>query len=400
MRELWLVAKHEFLKMVRRRAFWLGTLGVPVLIIVAMGLGIYASIRGGDQRPIGYVDQAGVLAPGVMPPVEEGEDFIPPESFPSEEAARAALEADDIQAFYVLPEDYLQTHRVTLYYWENAPNDIARSDFAAFLEANLATGLPEDVRQRILEGSDLTIRSLGDEREVNSQNFLNLLLPFAVGAGFVFAVMASAGYLLQAVTDEKENRMVEILFTSLTPAQLMGGKALGLIGVALSQLLVWGVTAVSGLLFAAQFVELVAAIEVPWLFLFVIALYFLPAYVLVAGVMLIIGSVVTETRQGQQIAGIINLMFTLPFFFVALVFANPDHPFIVALTLFPTTSFLTVALRWSVTTIPAWQLIVSWVLLTATAAASIWMAARIFRIAMLRYGQRLDLRGVRRLLRS
>jgi ABC-2 type transport system permease protein len=64
------------------------------------------------------------------------------------------------------------------------------------------------------------------------------------------------------------------------------------------------------------------------------------------------------------------------------------------MTLFPTTSFLTILLRWSMASVPLWQMIVSWVILTGSAAFSIWMAGRVFRMGMLRYGQRLRLNNV------
>ena len=61
MRNFWLMAKHEYRKMVGKRSFLLGTLGIPLLIIVVTGLGIFITLRGEDRRPLGYVDQAGVL---------------------------------------------------------------------------------------------------------------------------------------------------------------------------------------------------------------------------------------------------------------------------------------------------------------------------------------------------
>jgi ABC-2 type transport system permease protein len=212
--------------------------------------------------------------------------------------------------------------------------------------------------------------------------------------------MSSAGYLLQAVTDEKENRTVEIMFTSLSPEQLIGGKAAGLIAVALSQILVWVVAVVVGLVVGAQFLEPLQTVRVPWTFLLVMILYFLPAYVLMAGLMTAIGSMVTEMQQGQQIAGVLNMLFILPFFFVSVVFFNPDSPILIALTLFPTTAFITVAFRWGMTVMPAWQLIASWVLLVGTAGLSVWASARLFRVGMLRYGQRIDLRAALQIIRA
>jgi len=72
----------------------------------------------------------------------------------------------------------------------------------------------------------------------------------------------------------------------------------------------------------------------------------------------------------------------------------------VALTIFPTTAFLMIVMRWGATVVPVWQLAASWVLLVATAGLSVWAAARIFRIGMLRYGQPLDLRAAWRAVRG
>ena len=71
----------------------------------------------------------------------------------------------------------------------------------------------------------------------------------------------------------------------------------------------------------------------------------------------------------------------------------------VAMTLFPTTAFLTVAMRWGVTTIPAWQLALGWTLLVVTAAFMVVVAARVFRVGMLQYGQPLSLHAVANIAR-
>jgi len=400
MRKFWLVAKHEYLKTIRRRAFWLGTLGVPLLIIVVMAASIAVAVGGGDERPLGYVDHVGILTAGVYPDVGEGDEFTEMRAFPDEAAATAALESGEIQAFCVVPADYFQSPEIALYYWDDSPGEAVRDDFDDLMRANLSVGLPGDVQRRVLEGIDLTVRSADGRREAGSESFINLFMPLIAGMFFMFSVMTSAGYLLQAVTAEKESRTVEIVFTSLTPEQFIGGKAAGLIAVALSQVLVWVLAVVVGLVVGAQFLEPLQAVEVPWVFLVVVALYFFPAFCLMAGLMTAIGGMVTEMQQGQQIAGVLNMLFILPFFFIAVAFSNPDSPLLVALTLFPTTAFITVTLRWGMTVIPAWQLILSWVLLVATAGLSVWASARIFRVGMLRYGQRLSLRAVVEILRA
>ena len=400
MQKFWLVAKREYRKMVRRRAFWVGTLGIPLLIVVIMAVSIAVAVGGRDDRPLGYVDYADILNPEVSLEAGEGNKVTEMQTFSDEAAATAALEAGEIQAFYVVPADYLQSPEVTLYYWDDSPGEAVQGDFKEFMQANLSADLPDDVRRLVLEGVSLTVRSADGRREASGEDLVNLFMPFVAGVFFVFSVMSSAGYLLQAVTDEKENRTVEIMFTSLSPEQLIGGKAAGLIAVALSQILVWVVAVVVGLVVGAQFLEPLQTVRVPWTFLLVMILYFLPAYVLMAGLMTAIGSMVTEMRQGQQIAGVLNMLFILPFFFVSVVFFNPDSPILIALTLFPTTAFITVAFRWGMTVMPAWQLIASWVLLVGTAGLSVWASARLFRVGMLRYGQRIDLRAALQIIRA
>jgi ABC-2 type transport system permease protein len=174
----------------------------------------------------------------------------------------------------------------------------------------------------------------------------------------------------------------------------MIGKALGLMGVSLTQLLVWVVTGGIAVWITTSGLELTSLGQVPWSTIGIIMFFFFPSYALVGGIMAAIGSVVTEHRQGQQIAAILNMIFMIPFFLIALIMAQPDSPLMVVFSLFPPTAFLTVVLRWGVSQVPWWQLIASWILLVAAAGFSLWCAARILRAGMLRYGQRLDLRGI------
>ncbi|HHE73137.1 MAG TPA: ABC transporter permease [Chloroflexi bacterium] len=122
--------------------------------------------------------------------------------------------------------------------------------------------------------------------------------------------------------------------------------------------------------------------------------FFLPSYLLVAGFMTAIASVSAELRQAQQIAGFVTMLFTLPVFFIMVFVTHPDHPLLTAMTFFPTTSMITVLLRWAVSDMPGWQVVAAWLILFLSAVGSLWFAGRAFRIGMLRYGQRIRLRSV------
>lgn len=395
MRNIWLVAKHEYLKIVRKKSFLLGTLGVPVLIVVVMTVSIIVAVGQRGTKPVGYVDKAGVLSEAIaVPPRRRGKTPVPLLPFDDEATARAALDVGDIQAYYVLPEDYVQSGRLQLFYLKKRPSEVVGDDFADFLRANLLAGQPDEVQRRLLAGTAVTFRAVDGSREFDSGDLWSFVAPFVVASFFVFAVMNSGSYMLQAVTDEKVNRTIEILATSVRPEALIGGKALGLMSVGLTQLSLWAFTGVIAVWVASPFVPSLQALHIPGAYLGVVALFFVPTYALIAGMMTAVGGIVTDLRQGQQITGLFNMLFTVPFFFAMLIMAKPNNPIIILLTLFPTTAFVTIALRWSMTTVPLWQLAISLTLLVASAIVSVWMAARIFRIGMLRYGQQLSVKSI------
>ncbi|HOT90295.1 MAG TPA: ABC transporter permease [Anaerolineae bacterium] len=402
MRKFWLIAKHEYLKIVRQKSFLVGTLGMPVLIILVMAVSILVALGQRGNLPLGYVDHTGLLSESVvLPAPKRGEE--PPvaiRAFADEAAAQAALEAGIIRAYYVVPADYVQSGRVQLFFLNKRPGERVQEDFADFLRVNLLATYPPAVQQRLLEGSSVTFRSIDGGRELESDSVIGFIVPFVAAFFFIFAVLNSGSYMLQAVTDEKENRTVEVLATSIRPEELIGGKALGLMSVGLTQLGIWVLTSVIALFAASFFVPEVRMLRVPWSFLGVVALFFVPAYALIAGLMTAIGGMVTDLRQGQQITGILNLFFSLPFFFMALMMAKPNSPLIIALTLFPTTAFVTITMRWAMTTVPLWQLGLSLVFLVTSAVVSVWLAARIFRLGMLQYGQPLKVKTIVAALRN
>lgn len=400
MRNFWLIARHEYRKRVSKRSFLIATLGIPMLIVLVMGVTIFLTVSNQNDSPLGYVDQAGILNPGISYEAPDETTAVALISFPDTAAAQQALEQDDVQAYVVLPPDYLETRRMELVYWNDPPQGEVRTTFERFLRANLTAAQSPAVQARLIEEPNITVRNLEGSRQIGSGNIVNIILPFVAAFLFFFTVMTSAGYLLQVVADEKENRTIEILITSLSPEQLIAGKAVGLMAVTLTQLGIWLAAIIAGLLIGAQFLEPLRQIQVPWMMLLLAGLYFLPTFALIAAMMTAIGGASTEMRQGQQIAGIMNLLFIMPMLLSSLVFVDPDSPILVAFTLFPTTSFITVMLRWATSVIPTWQLIVSWILLVGSAVIGMWASAKIFRAGMLRYGQKLDLRAALSAVRS
>jgi ABC-2 type transport system permease protein len=393
MRNYWLIARHEYRRTVFRRGFLLATILVPVGMAVIMLAAILVETRGQDDSAVGYVDTLGIFDPELQNNLPNPDNRVEVLEFGDEESALVALESGEIQAFFVFPENYLETLETDLHFMEEPPSSDVWGEFDDFVRVNILSTLPEDVRERLLEGANITVIDVNGNREFSESAIINIILPFAATFFFMFATMMAAGYLMGVVASEKENRTMEIVISSVTPGQLIGGKAVGLLAGALTQLTIYIVAIVIALWVASPYVEMLQLVKVPWSYLGLMVLFFLPAYALIASIMIAIGGAVTESQQGQQVAGILNLLFMLPLFLMPLLFTNPGHPIIVFLTLFPTSSFLTVSLRWGLGTIPFWQLGLSWLLLVMTMFVMLWIAVRIFRAGMLRYGQPLTVRG-------
>ncbi|MFN2189804.1 MAG: ABC transporter permease [Candidatus Promineifilaceae bacterium] len=393
MRNYWLVAKHEYKRMVFRRGYLLATILVPIGMAVVILIAFLVETMGQDNSAIGYVDNPDRLDSALREQLPDPDDRVEIIEYADEEAALQALEAGDIQAFFVFPANYPQSLATDLHYRKDPPNNDIWREFDDFVRLNLVSNLSPEEQTRLLEGADITVIDVNGGREFSESAIINIILPFAGSFFFLFATMMAAGYLMGVVASEKENRTMEIVISSVTPGQLIGGKALGLLAGALTQLAIYVTAIVIGLYVARPYVEVLQYVQVPWTYLALMVAFFLPAYALIASIMIAIGGAVTESQQGQQVAGILNLVFMIPLFLMPLFFSNPNHPAIIALTLIPTTSFLTVSMRWGLGTVPFWQLAASWVLLVMAMVLMLWIAVRIFRAGMLRYGQNLTIRG-------
>jgi ABC-2 type transport system permease protein len=399
MLSFWLVAKHEYRRTVFRRAFVLVTLAIPLAMVAFIALAILVAIMGENNLPVGYVDNANILDV-TRQPFSAMPTGIKVQAFPDEEAALAALEGEEIQAFFVLPSDYPNTLQTDLYYLEEPPSNDVWRDFSTFVRANLVATYPDEVRIRLFEGPNITVHDIVSNREFSESSIINVILPFVATFFFFVAIMSASGYMLQVVADEKESRMIEVMITSVTPGQLIGGKTAGLLAAALSQLSIYVIVVVVGLTVAAPHVKVLQYITVPWTYLGVMALFFFPSYALISAVMVAIGGAVTKVREGQSVAAILNLLFLAPVFLLTVILENSAAPVLVFFTLFPTTAFMTISLRWGLSTVPLWQIGVSWVLLVATTIFMVWAAARVFRTGMLRYGQPLNLKAAVAVIRG
>jgi ABC-2 type transport system permease protein len=400
MSKLWLVTLHEYRKHVLNRGFILAMLSVPFLMAFIIGMGAVTDLMKQDGRPVGYVDHAGWLSDAVAPAPPSRSSlrtlFDKPVSlvaYDAEDAAHIALESGEIQAYYVFAADYEQSRQVELVY-TTPPSENASKQFTEFLQMNLLAGQPPQVVHRAVQGGTLVVRTPDGDRELVEGQVMSVLVPILMSITFMILFMSTSFTMMQAVVEEKDNRTMEVLATSVSPGQLIGGKVLAVVGMGLTMLTSWMALTALALLFAGNVLgfEWALQISIAPRVLGALALVAIPSYVLYCGLMTVLGSTVADAQESQQIGGLVSLVFGLPFYAIIALVEQPNSPLAIFLTLFPLTSLTSFCLRLAFSTWPLWQLVASVAILTLSALGSIWLGARAFRLGMLRYGQRLNWR--------
>lgn len=390
------VARFEFLRHIKRPGFIWAVVGLPgILVLVSVGIIFFLS--GGGEEPIGVIDNSGLMVnPDTYTPIDETELAII--AYNEEDDARSALADKTIQAYFVVPADYLESGAVTVYH-EGSPNEDIYGTFNRYARTSLLQGTNPAVAARFtIDPLDVNFISLSEDP--NEGNPLAILLPFLLGFMFVMAIFTTGGYLLQAVVDEKENRTMEIMVTSIKPEYMMIGKILGLVALGLVQLTIWISGALGLILYFRSRIPELAALTFPTETAVIALLWFIPFYLLIASVWSAIGLMVTEVSEGQQALGILSLLTMSPLWFVVLFLESPNSPLAVVFSFIPFTAPLSILIRQGAGDIPFWQFGVSWAILITSAVLAILAVSRLLRFGMLRYGKRVTLREFASHLRS
>ncbi len=392
MRNIWLVARYEYLRHVRRRGFLFVAFGMPLLLVAIFGVIALVALAQEDERQLGLVDQTGRFATvdtsdlGLSRP-------IPMLTFADESSARAALEQGAIDAYFVIPPDYLATGQVRAVA-ERPLSGRAERQLRTLLRAGLIADLPPAVRDRVSGQDDLVLRTIDSNREIGADNALLFFVPYAFAMLFIFTAFTTSGYLLQALTEEKENRVMELLATSLSPAQMMAGKITGLSAVGLTQMAVWiGLGAVA-LLVIGPNLAWIGDLRIPWSLLGLSFVYFLLGYLLIAASYALVGAAVTTPQEAQPLVAPISFVAIAPMFLLLAILSEPNGILAVVLSLIPFSAPMTMLMRLPLADVPLWQIVLSLLLLAAAMAGMMWLAARVMRRGMLRYGKRLSLREI------
>jgi len=398
-----LIARHEFLVNIKRKAFLILTLALPVFLLLVM---LASQVIVGLQKPpaeiekIGYVDEIGAFSQYTE---QERIELV---RFESQGDANNALFDKNIKEYFVIPGDYVDTgliYRFTLDR-ELEPGGEATTVIRNFLLSNLLEGkTTPEITERVKAPLNMVTTLLTKTGAVapNQGGFAAFVIPYIFSMLLLMSIFFSSGYLLQGLGEEKENRVIEILLSSISSRQLLAGKVIGLGAAGLLQVIIWLISARFLVQFASStWGDIIGSLQIPADFLILGIIYFILGYLLFAVLMAGVGAISPNARDGQSLSTMFTLAGIAPLWFTAFIIENPDHLVSQILTIFPVTAPVTVMIRLGLTEIPIWELAVSIGVLIVSIFGCFILAAKLFRTFLLMYGKRPNFKEIMRSFRS
>jgi len=398
-----LILRHEFRHTARRRGFIVMTLIVPLIAVLLIGVSQLVSGIAGPTvgaATIGYVDELG----GFQQYTSQGNITLV--RFDTSDDATGALIRGDISEYFVIPQDYISTGVINRYTLEKQLEASPAITAAVnnFLLNNLLAGkVPAATITRIEAPLNLVTTRLTETGAVAPEQggYGNLIIPFVFSILLALSIIFSSTYLLQGLGEEKENRLIEILLSSVSARELLTGKVLGIGAAGLVQVGIWVISAPLLLNLASSSVGgFISTIQLPANFIALAVVYFILGYLLFAVLSAAIGAISSGSREGQQLIGVFTIPLLIPLWFTSLIMFFPDNPAWVFFTIFPLSAPVEVIMRLGVSDIPAWQLVVSLAVLVLSIVGVLLLTTRVFRTYLLMYGKRPGIREVLRSLRS
>jgi len=442
MKKFFAVVKREYVQRVRSRFFVVATILGPLLmagftIVPALMFGI----KSGGPTRLAIIDQTGKMYERVakelqsdrstrdQPPPEKAEE--PPGlkndprerakqngnmiqgSFEVEEAKlngrslnevrselASRVASKNLDGFIILPPDILNGEQpefrsrntADLFTKSKVENSINR---ALRSQRMLENGIDEKKIEKMSEPITLNAQDAGGKESKGESSFY---LVFGLGLLIYMSVLLYGQFVLGAVIEEKETRIAEILFSSMRSFPLMMGKLIGVSLVALTQMGIWAVAflSLSAWLAGSSFTLPHIA---PLVFVYFV-LFFLMGYFIYATFYAVVGSMVTTTQEGGQLALPIVLLLVMGFYLSFNVIRSPNSSLAFWASMFPFFAPITMLVRIVTETPPLWQILLSLGIGVVTVVGLMWVAARIYRVGMLMYGKKASIPEVLRWIRQ
>lgn len=399
-RKILAVARWEFIEKIKTKAFIISLILMPVFMFIMMVVpSLIATKPDTTATKIGIIDRTGEIASALnmdllekfkLPDGKPNYEIIPVTRDAREEANRMVLEGQ-IASYIVIDTNIARTRKFE-YVSQNVSNlkEIERlqssvKDIVVSQQLSRSGVNPELVKAASkpldLETVKLSKAGTVEKAEVGS----GLVLGYVFIIVLVIFVLTSGQLLVRSVLEEKSNRIVEVLLSSLTAEEMMSGKIIGLSLLGMTQLAVWAAVGIS---FAGQAASFLTIPDNVWW----VGVFFLLGFLFYSSIFVMAGSPVTTEQEAQQATFYVMMVLYLPLVIAFAVAQNPTAGYLKVLSLIPFFTPSMMAFRIPVQSPELWELIAGAVILLASTYFCMIAAGRIFRIGILVYGKRPNLK--------
>ena len=411
MKNIILIAKREFFTQVKKKSFIILTLLTPLLIIVFGGVVSLMFQANETQMQISVIDKSGLFKDRLKS--DQNIRYV----FSSEETEKSLIKAlettEEMNGVMIIPKK--EIHEL-----ENSIEILTNKNLSNEARRNIAGNISEIIKAEKINALGISTAQIEDlnkgvnlhvvnilEKEKKQDSFLvgvkSGLSMFLMYCVFTFIMMYGIR-VMRSVLEEKNNRVVEILISSVKPFELMMGKILGVTGVALVQFGVWvvmifasvmtlgssNVGMVSGVAEVQMVLSALSQINYG-LILFVFVIYFLLGYLFYSAMYAAIGSAVDNETETQQFTLFAILPMMLGFYGSITIMNNPDGPMSFWLSMIPFTSPIAMLARIPFD-VPVWELVLSIGILLVSTLGMVFIASKIYRVGILMYGNKVTLK--------
>lgn len=401
MHNLSTIIKFEFIRTVKRPAFWISILSVPFIFAVVYGLMYFSntsaeqSQQAREQESFSLIvlDESGYIQNDQL-------EAVGAQSVESKEQGVAAVQNADVDAFFYYPANPT-VEKIEVYnkddgLFENFKYPTIATDL-------LTSGAAEEVGSsellQIAKGEDIETNQVTYSEGVEVRSFEQLVLPGIFLAVFFFIIIFLSGQMLTSTTEEKENRVIEMILTTVRPRALIIGKVIAILGLGLVQALVLTAPLIIGAIFFRDMIQLPnidmnAIFDVdPWRIFFGAA-FLVSGIMFFTGLLVAISAAVPTAKDANNFLGFTMLAMFVPFYAVMSILTDPEQIIVQIFSYFPLTAPTTLLLRNAVGNLSYLEAAIGLGILVIFGIAAITIAARIFRSGTLQYSRMLSFREI------
>ena len=420
MKKMFAVFKREYLQAVRKKMFIVMTFLLPLLMGGAILVPTVLMEGGLGEKHVAVVDGTGQLEEAFKKPEKQEEkpgDAIGKRRDVPQQLTVEYVNARDkdventakpyvanmggkhgFDGVFLVPHDALTSTTAKLKYYSRAATDIITQERLSsrtnqfVRERRLAArGIDRADVDKLLSELDVEAVQISKSGEQKKGGVGNLLAGMILVALLFIPSFVYGLETMRGIIQEKTDRVVEVLVSSVSSKQLLVGKVLGIASVGLTQIGAWIVMAgvAFTILKAGGKVAGINALAMlrPSTFFFFI-LFFCLSFLTYVCIYAIGGAISNSDKEAQQIIMPFTLPMMLPWFLLFPILANPDSKLAVGFSLAPVWGPMTMYMRTLVAEPPMWHIVLTVLVSIATIAAFFWITAKIFRIGILSYGKR------------